>query len=87
MLDYWLIDVNSPTNKMRKDSIGYRHNEHSVGLATIHLVWIPKRRKPVLKGDTALPAAIRYILKAESDDRRGARRKIYRIRAGSAVLN
>jgi hypothetical protein len=34
---------------------------------------------------TALPAAIRYILKAESDDRRGARRKIYRIRAGSAV--
>jgi hypothetical protein len=35
--------------------------------------------------DTALPAAIRYILKAESDDRRGARRKIYRIRAGSAV--
>jgi hypothetical protein len=35
--------------------------------------------------NTALPAAIRYILKAESDDRRGARRKIYRIRAGSAV--
>jgi hypothetical protein len=36
--------------------------------------------------NTALPAAIRYILKAESDDRRGARRKIYRIRAGSAVM-
>jgi hypothetical protein len=35
---------------------------------------------------TALPAAIRYILKAESDDRRGARRKIYRIRAGSAKV-
>jgi hypothetical protein len=34
---------------------------------------------------TALSATIRYILKAESDDRRGARRKIYRIIAGSAV--
>ncbi len=40
--------------KMRKDSIGYRHNNHSVGLATVHLVWIPKRRKPVLKGDIKL---------------------------------
>jgi putative transposase len=36
---------------MRKDSVGYRHNNHSVSLATVHLVWIPKRRKPVLKGD------------------------------------
>jgi putative transposase len=36
---------------MRKDSFGYRHSEHSVGLATVHLVWIPKRRRPVLKGD------------------------------------
>ncbi|MEO1561703.1 MAG: IS200/IS605 family transposase, partial [Cyanobacteria bacterium J06632_19] len=36
---------------MRKDSVGYRHNDHSVGLATVHLVWIPKRRKPVLKGE------------------------------------
>jgi hypothetical protein len=35
---------------------------------------------------TALPAAMRYILKAESYDRRGGRRKIYRIIAGSAVL-
>jgi putative transposase len=34
-----------------KNSIGYRRSEHSVGLATVHLVWIPKRRKPVLKGD------------------------------------
>jgi hypothetical protein len=34
---------------------------------------------------TALTAAMRYILKAESDDRRGARRKLYRIIAGSAV--
>ncbi len=35
---------------------------------------------------TVLPAAMRYILKAESDDRRGARRKLYCIIAGSAVL-
>ncbi|WP_461947650.1 hypothetical protein [Nostoc sp.] len=34
---------------------------------------------------TALPAAMRYILKAESDDRRGTRRKLYCIIAGSAV--
>ncbi|MEM9151781.1 MAG: IS200/IS605 family transposase [Cyanobacteria bacterium P01_F01_bin.3] len=34
----------------RKDSFGYRHSNHSVGLANVHLVWIPKRRKPVLKG-------------------------------------
>jgi putative transposase len=39
---------------MRKDSIGYRHNQHSVGLATVHLVWIPKRRKPLLKGQIKL---------------------------------
>ncbi|MEL6164965.1 MAG: transposase, partial [Cyanobacteria bacterium J06628_3] len=29
----------------------YRHNNHSVGSATVHLVWIPKRRKPVLVED------------------------------------
>jgi len=31
--------------------LGYRHSGHSVGLATVHLVWIPKRRKPVLIGE------------------------------------
>ncbi|MCL6753236.1 hypothetical protein KBT16_20610 [Nostoc sp. CCCryo 231-06] len=35
--------------------------------------------------DTALPAAMRYILKAESYDRRGVRVKLYCIIAGSAV--
>jgi putative transposase len=39
---------------MNKNSLGYRHSEHSVGLATVHLVWIPKRRRPVLKGDIKL---------------------------------
>jgi putative transposase len=36
---------------MKKDSFGYKHSEHSVGLATVHLVWVPKRRRPVLKGE------------------------------------
>ena len=35
---------------MREASQGYRHDPHSVGLATVHLCFIPKRRKPVLKG-------------------------------------
>lgn len=35
---------------MRKLSEHYRHDDHSVGLAHVHLVWIPKRRKRVLKG-------------------------------------
>ena len=29
----------------------YRHGKHAVYLANYHLVWIPKRRKPVLVGD------------------------------------
>lgn len=36
---------------MKTLSRQYRHNNHSVGSATVHLVWIPKRRKPVLVGD------------------------------------
>ena len=39
---------------MRKDSRQYRHNKHSVGSASVHLVWIPKRRKPVLVGNVKL---------------------------------
>lgn len=52
---------------MRKDSFGYRHNNHSVGLATIHLVWIPKRRKPVLRGDIKLRLAT--ILESGASDK------------------
>lgn len=33
---------------MRRNSYEYRHYNHSLGLAVVHLVWIPKRRKPVL---------------------------------------
>ena len=39
---------------MRKDSREYRHNKHSVGSATVHLIWIPKRKKSVLIGDVKL---------------------------------
>jgi putative transposase len=36
---------------MRQKSYEYRHYNHSVGLAVVHLVWVPKRRKKVLIGD------------------------------------
>ena len=36
---------------MKKESRNYRHNRHSVGSATVHLIWIPKRRRSVLVGD------------------------------------
>ena len=52
---------------MKKDSFGYRHNNHSVGLATIHLVWIPKRRKPMLRGDIKLRLAT--ILESVASDK------------------
>ncbi|MCU0546719.1 MAG: IS200/IS605 family transposase [Oscillatoriaceae cyanobacterium Prado104] len=52
---------------MRKDSVGYRHSEHSVGLATVHLVWVPQRRKPVLKGEVKL--RLSEILESVANDR------------------
>lgn len=52
---------------MRKDSFGYEHNSHSVGLATVHLVWIPKRRKPILKGD--IKQRLSVILESVATDR------------------
>ena len=36
---------------MKNTSYEYRHYNHSVGLAVVHLVWIPKRRRKVLIGD------------------------------------
>lgn len=42
---------------MRDESINYRHSNHSVGLAHVHLVWIPKRRKKVLVGNIKLRLA------------------------------
>ena len=35
---------------MKISELKYRHNNHSVGSATVHLVWVPKRRKVVLVG-------------------------------------
>lgn len=36
---------------MRKQSFEYQHYNHSVGLAIVHFVFVPKRRKKVLIGD------------------------------------
>lgn len=36
---------------MKNSAKGYRHDPHSVGLATVHLCFIPKRRKSVLVGE------------------------------------
>lgn len=35
---------------MKSSDRKYRHNNHSIGSATVHLVWVPKRRKAVLVG-------------------------------------
>ncbi len=34
-------------------AIEYRRDEHRVHLIVYHLIWCPKRRKPVLVGDVA----------------------------------
>jgi putative transposase len=60
------MSIHQPKNNMKKDSFGYRHSEHSVGLATVHLVWIPKRRRPVLKGEIRLRLA--EILESVASD-------------------
>ena len=36
---------------MRNKSLELDHNAHSVGIATVHLCWIPWKRKPILKGE------------------------------------
>jgi putative transposase len=52
---------------MRKNSLVYRQNQHSVGLATVHLIWVPKRQKPGLKGDIKL--RLSEILDSVANDR------------------
>ena len=53
---------------MREESDRFRHNRHSVGLATVHLVFCPVRRKRILKGDVAsLCRKIFYDLAIEKD--------------------
>jgi putative transposase len=52
---------------MRRDSFGYRHSNHSVGMANVHLIWIPKRRKPILKGEIRL--RLSQILDSVAADR------------------
>lgn len=46
-----MILVSTLLLNMRANSYEYRHYNHSVGLSTVHLIWIPKRRKRVLIGD------------------------------------
>ncbi len=48
---------------MRKDSIKYRHHKGCVGRATVHLCFIPKRRKRILVGDirTRLNAILQSV--------------------------
>jgi putative transposase len=36
---------------MKKDSEDLDRNAHSVGEATVHLCWIPWKRRPILKGE------------------------------------
>lgn len=36
---------------MREKTFGYNHYNHSLGMAVVHLVFCPKRRKKVLIGD------------------------------------
>ena len=43
--------MNGCLSTMGDESVSYRHDNHSVGLAHVHLVWVPKRRKTVLVGD------------------------------------
>jgi putative transposase len=35
---------------MKAESMDFDHQNHSLGIATVHLCWIPCRRKPVLIG-------------------------------------
>jgi putative transposase len=42
---------------MKSTSYEYRHYNHSVGLAVVHLVWIPKRRRKVLVDDVKVRLA------------------------------
>jgi putative transposase len=62
------MNIKLSTSKMRKNSFGYSHNNHSVGVATVHLVWIPKRRKPVLKGE--IKSRLAVILESVAADKK-----------------
>jgi putative transposase len=43
--------VESYRDFMRKQGFEYQYYNYSVGLAIVHYVFIPKRRRPVLKGE------------------------------------
>jgi len=44
----------------------YRRDEHRVHLVVYHLIWCPKRRKPILVGDVARDC--RQLIAAKCDE-------------------
>jgi hypothetical protein len=40
-------------NTLPKPALDYQRDEHRIHLIVYHLIWIPKRRKPVLTGPIA----------------------------------
>jgi putative transposase len=45
------VDINILSTIMKNASAEMDHHNHSIGIATVHLCWIPCRRKKVLKGE------------------------------------
>ena len=46
----------------------YKHYNHAIGLATVHLVWIPCRRKRVFAKNEALKLRCVEILQSVAND-------------------
>jgi len=46
----------------------YRHYNHAIGLATVHLIWIPCRRRRVFAGDEALRLRCIDVLQSVASD-------------------
>ena len=90
-----IVDTFSP--KVSFDCLGVKcdrpirrviwENRRSQSVKILHILRIFLPKKKVNSIHTALPAAMRYILKSESFDRRGEGEKLYCIIAGSAVKN
>ncbi|NES98804.1 MAG: IS200/IS605 family transposase [Desertifilum sp. SIO1I2] len=48
----------------------YRHYNHAVGLATVHLIWIPCRRKRVFADNESLKLALVDVLHSVAQDKK-----------------
>lgn len=60
-----VVDRKQSVN-MRKASRDYNHKPHSVGRAVVHLVFCPKRRKPILVGQ--IRARLQEVFKSVAAD-------------------